>query len=340
MTSQIENKDDNVADNNRHLVMQHWLKFEAEFPEGSDGTEQLCDMLFACPDRRCPKCRSNVAVRLSDPRYVRCSDCKRKYSLTAETFFHNARRPKAYLGAIRLVETGIEFSAHMLAKLANVAYDTAWEILKKIDVILKKSLDAKAALLPSKLFEDIFRKRSRLTPAKEHPREEQRVAEREMRDTYTLDISTCSEEEQAILQSMEDKVVAFDFICERTKLAIAELTSRLVMLELKGWIFRLGPDSYRRTSPDDRYIQPDGDTKELLDGIIDYLKSCTKGISRKYLHFYLARIWSVRERDKWTIGALLKECLSAGFCPRITLQLANAPLLVPFASALDPASED
>lgn len=327
--------DENSSAHNRYLVMQYWLKFESELPEGSDGSELLFDLLYHRPGRKCTKCGSHKATRLADIRYVKCVDCGHRDSLTAGTFFRNCRCPKAYLGAIRLTELGVKFSALMLSRLAHVAYDTAWEILKKIDALLKKDLKKDAAFLPSKAFERVFSKRSSETPARGLPRDEQKIAEREQSKDkqLSMDFSSCTVLEAKVLTAIGQLTVDTDFICEITALTFNEVSSILGVLELSGWIESTASNLYQRKAYGDVYEAPEGRVKDMLDKIISYLQETARGISRKYLHYYLARIWSVQECEPLKSGELLKRCVGASFYSRREIKLENAPLLVPFARA-------
>jgi hypothetical protein len=329
MTKRKSASDEQASDDNRNLIMQHWLKFESELAEGSDGSEELFDLLFESPFRKCSKCHSADVVRMKERRYIWCSGCAHKTSLTAGTFFHNARRPKVWLGAIRLMELGLEFSARMLSLVAKAAYDTAWEILKKIDAVLKKNLDSQALFLPSKVFEKVFLKRSRETPAREHPRIEQRVAEREQASSLTINLASIDKREQMILAVIGEQVVEMDFICEQTMLPPAEVSARLMMMELSGLIERLEGDRFRRKFSDGAIAKPCRRLKKLAKKFIKYLKSFMRGSSRKYVHLYVARFWCIIDRDRWANGNLLKECLHSHRFPRAALRLENAPLMVP-----------
>jgi hypothetical protein len=328
MTSINRGSDDRSSDDSWQLFICEWLEFESELGEGSDGSEELYELLFNTLIKKCSNCHSTKVERIKETRYVRCVECGHKDSLTAGTFFHNVRRPKALLGAIRLMERGVEFNARMLALVANVAYASAWEMLKRIDEVLKKNLDSQALLLPSKIFEKMFIKRSRETPAREHPRDEQRIAEKEQRQELPANTANCSERDHQILAVIGEQVVDFDFICEQLNLPAGMISADLIMLELAKLIERLDGDRYRRRFVANPFVKPGKHAKGLVKKFIKYLKRSKRGISRKYLHLYMARFWCLIDRDRWKEGALLKECLHSHHLPRIVLTLENAPLMV------------
>lgn len=323
-----EKPDDRTPEEERQLFDRRWLRFESEFPKGCNGLEKLCDLLYNSPSRKCSKCHTNNVVRIEGTRYVRCLECGAKTSLTAGTFFHNARSPKAWLGAIRMTELGVKFSARALSVVAKISYDTAWHILKKIDSVLRKNLESDTATLPSKIFEKMFIKRSRETPAREHPRYEQLIAEREMSKVPSQDLESCSANERMILSVMGNQIVNTDVLCEQTKLSPAAVAASLMMLELSGLIEVVGGDSHRRKFGGGGIAKAGEHSEGLVKRFIKDLRQCKRGIARKYLHFYLARFWCVEDRKRWKKGRLLKECLLAHDYPREVLRLQVAPLMV------------
>lgn len=132
------------------------------------------------PDlKRCSACGSEKVTLVDDARKIKCGNCKKTKRLTAGTFFHRIRAIRAWFGAIWLMERGVTFSAFWLHKAFAVAYSTAWMILKKLSMVLHQSVPHDSSQLPSSLFKALFGRRSRETPAREHPREEQSEVERQ-----------------------------------------------------------------------------------------------------------------------------------------------------------------
>jgi hypothetical protein len=91
--------------------------------------------------------------------------------------FDSVKKLKPRLLFIALTQNGIIFSKKRFAKLAEIAYDTAYKIFLEVGTVLDSVLASKTETVASALFIDAFLKRSRYTPAGQHPRAEEDAME-------------------------------------------------------------------------------------------------------------------------------------------------------------------
>ena len=150
-------------------------RFDNEFPSEEHCMKAITSRPNDIPFSSCQKCESTEGEMQSNQRSFFCFNCKRTTSLTAGTFFHGIKLPRAYLLAIVFHERGIGLSINRFSKIAKVAYATATDIFKKIWHVLDQELvqDLATLYVSSSLFRNVICKRSTETMAREHPRSEQ-----------------------------------------------------------------------------------------------------------------------------------------------------------------------
>ncbi|MGH9549788.1 MAG: hypothetical protein ACRD3W_10455 [Terriglobales bacterium] len=107
-----------------------------------------------------------------------------------------ARRLDAWLAALNLVASGKPYSVNKFAKKLKVAYDTAWHIFNKIATAIESKMDHFSESVSSALFSLVFVKRSRETPAREHPIREQDEAEAKAKAEAEVEAKAKEEEEE------------------------------------------------------------------------------------------------------------------------------------------------
>ena len=121
---------------NADLVSQACACFNDHVASEHDALEIIFRLLNNDKSCICPFCGGSEIIKERGSRTVFCSGCKKEFWFTSRTFFDGIRKPKAYLLAIWLVECGLSFSANSFAKHAKISYDTAWIILKKLDMVI------------------------------------------------------------------------------------------------------------------------------------------------------------------------------------------------------------
>ncbi len=151
------------------LLAELWQQFNTRFPTNKECLEELCKR--ACHDGtiRCRHCGSQALDTTFSARVVACRQCGQSTWLTAGTFFHHIRLPRAWLAAIWFMERGINISSCQFHKLVGIAYSTAWHIFNKLATVIQSEMGDTACTLPSSLFSPLICKRSRNTPARSHP---------------------------------------------------------------------------------------------------------------------------------------------------------------------------
>lgn len=167
------------GDNSKQTDEERIIKLESlkalyfsQFPTDEHCWAELFRM--SSPDQKmCSDCGSENLSLVDDGRQIKCHDCDGEKRLTAGTFFHRVRAIRAWFGAIWLMERGAIFSANWLHKTFDIAYSTAWMIHKKLSMVLLQSIPKNVSELHSSLFAALFGRRSRETPAREHPSAEQ-----------------------------------------------------------------------------------------------------------------------------------------------------------------------
>jgi len=80
----------------------------------------------------CPKCVKKGLYKITKRNIYECK-CRRQVSLTSGTIMHRSRTPLAkWFLAIYLVQKEKNISIHHLKDVLKVAYQTAWNMKKKI----------------------------------------------------------------------------------------------------------------------------------------------------------------------------------------------------------------
>jgi DprA winged helix domain len=348
----------------RESAARHRQKLMDEF-NSKYKSEDACmrALLAEIAVSECYRCGSERLIYSSSRRNARCADCKMKLSFTAGTFFDGITRARPWLAAIWLLERGADINAHQLHLMVDVAYSTAWVILKKIFFVVQVHMDGEREkiLERSRLFAKIFCKRSTRTPVCQHPRLEQDAIENQEtpdsapppQDSFdeTEQDSGPSGEEQVdltgdqkkVFDLLSDEPIKFDSLCARTGFSASHLITLLTMLEILGCAVRCAGDSFARTSNQSEKSLPaltgrssTGDrSSNLVDAALDFLKRNFHGISRKYLQTYLAAFWCRADRERWACGSLWAACRASG---RITL-LSILDYVSPIDISLMPLAE-
>lgn len=318
-----------IQEREKLLVNWAWFKFRQKYPHEEACIEMLFQYLSNLGRIICHHCDCS-AVERKDVRTIHCLDCRKTSWFTSGTFFDHGKKLEAVIGAIWLLESGVNCSANYFAKLANIATSTASQLFKKLAIVINEKMTETGVALTSKEFIRLFMRRSRMTPAKEHPSFEQHAYEEEQKKLRLKAIAQESEEDSISLTdttlvhlsdsqlrlwaALKDKPQNFDQLLEQSGLTTGKLSSALLALETYNFINRMPGEWYVRRQPEpsesaSNLEQPEGfDRRKILKSISDFVILTKDGISRKYFQLYSAIYWVVADRERWGTGKLLALC--------------------------------
>ncbi len=179
------------------MLARRWAQFQSEFPPDADCREQLYKGTSAFDVLRCRSCTSADVSTGTNGRTINCNACTETTSLTAGTFFSYVKRPRAWWAAIWLREHGVKLNASQFERLLDIAYSSAWNILRKLDMVIAGEMPADAATFLPSAFTRAICKRSAETPARAHPVAEIAELEKELPDDYDANASCSSADQSA-----------------------------------------------------------------------------------------------------------------------------------------------
>ncbi len=145
-------------------------EFDKKFPTEADCAEGIYK--YTLGGIRCHFCGNKDLDREYGARVTKCGTCRKNVHLTAGTLFEGIRNCRPWLFGVWLLERGEAFSASMFAKVAGIAPATASVLLKKIKLVILKNMN-NTVLVNSTHLSEVFCKRSKETPARQHPLTEQ-----------------------------------------------------------------------------------------------------------------------------------------------------------------------
>ncbi len=169
------------SENEGDEVDKAFAEFNARFPDKDDVEAFVREMFRATKGKfriRCKYCGRRKFKFLPGGRVLRCNRCKKDTWITADTLYKNVKHVRAWVAAIWFLERGVAVSRNRFSKLLEIAYSTAWEMFKRLAIVIQSQMSMKALLVPSAYFQRAITKRSRLTPGREHPFDEEAEAER------------------------------------------------------------------------------------------------------------------------------------------------------------------
>lgn len=268
-----------------HACEAMWRRFDLEFPSEASSLHEICSRIRGVPFS-CPHCQSELAPCMPATRAVRCGSCKKSVWITARTFFHRIRKPRAWHGAIYLLQNGTPVSASKLHKLAAVSIATASGILKKIMHLLSDELLKSGDEVASLLFRKVFGKRSRETPCRAHPRDEENHLKLQNRpdsddsfdctslktteeldrtassnsnlnslhhhaqnDTRDKALEALGASERKIYELISAVPISSEQLCQSTGFSVGEISSILIILEIMSLVKSLPGDCFMRAGP-------------------------------------------------------------------------------------------
>ena len=312
-----------------------WAQFRAALP-----TEQLClislqGLYELKGEVRSPCCFVFQPVETIGERSYKCPRCRRIVWVTADSFFEGIREPIAWRGAIWLFEAGLDPTASDLRTLSGIAYSSCWEICRKLNMVVAELMADGETTVDSEVFRKLVFRRTRMTPAGGHPREEYaESAETNEDDSVSMENFTAAE--ASILENLSSEPIGFDELCERARMEASAVSATLTILELSGAVERLFGDRYKRTKSTGNRSEAEGFPPEWRDFASDFenhIRATVQGIGRKYLQLYLAGYWCRLDRVKWAPGRLLNACLRRSKIRRAELLEYVTPARVLIAAA-------
>jgi hypothetical protein len=276
-----------------------------------------------------------------EERDTRCSQCGRIWWFTANTFFKSVRNFTPWAFVIYLCEKGIEFNAHQLHELLGISYATISFVCKKVMFAFQRAI-TDGVQVPSSFFQEVYGRRSRVTPAGEHPREEESNASQTSQNAMQNDLdfsptphvvprSSFTEfelhsqkdltpEHMSVFECLSDERIHFDTICARRGLPTGTISGSLMMLEMAGFVtqyigdwYEISPKYYLLESNPSEHHKP---APVLLDnGFSQFIEKSFQSISRKYVQLYLGLYACYSERKRWADGGAFAVCARS---PNIT----------------------
>jgi DprA winged helix domain len=258
--------------------------FGALYPDDELSTVALAER-HGGDTLRCRHCSSKNVEKDDGGRFIKCMECWKKTWLTAGTFFEYVKRPRAWLAAIWLREHGVFMSASEFHKLFGIALSSALNIFKKLGMVIDHDMNQDVLAISSRIFRQAIGKRSRLTPAREHPIAEQDECEKEENgesgDCRSASGSSASESlsssggqsrcqqpcqsqsaaadvvdvdettglDKKIYDLLSREPVDFAALCQRTSTLASELLPTITMLQLKGLVMQVSGNKYVRAEP-------------------------------------------------------------------------------------------
>lgn len=261
-------------------IDRQWMQFERQFPTEEDCVELLYSIFYAKRSWICRYCGTNKFKRIYGERILKCVVCRKQVSFTSGTLFERARRTRPWLGAIWLMDHGLLVSSSRFHRLVGIAQSSAQTIFRKVATVIHSHMCVDESI-PSGLFSKLFSKRSRQTPANEHPRAEQYAIEQEYTESSSsvagvavnpdsdpsdkegaqewckvavnaslMELGIVSSEvdgqskELLVLSQLSQSPMHVDKLVANCRMPVGEVSAVLTMLELAGSAMRLTGDWY------------------------------------------------------------------------------------------------
>ena len=88
----------------------------------------------------CPDCGANTISRIAKRKVYECNKCRRQFSVTSGTIFHDSHLPLRtwFLGIHRISESKKGVSANQLHRELGITYKTAWYMCHRIREAMKQ----------------------------------------------------------------------------------------------------------------------------------------------------------------------------------------------------------
>jgi hypothetical protein len=316
---------------NPALSLMHSLLAEnlAKFPTNDDCLSELKKYF----DEKCNHCQGKNLMREIGCRYARCLSCNKKTWVTARTFFHSIKKPRAYLMAFTLIKHGIEFSGAAFGRLVGIESSSAQHIIKKISMVLIPHLENHGPDTKSSDFAPCVFRRSVDTPANKHPHAEfdeleQRIAAQSNQIQNKL--NTLNQIEQDIYRLFDDQPISLTALELKSELKTNQILSALAMLEIEGLIETTSRSEYVKCKQVVTAVpvkKPSRLIRKHVAKSMRDIRRTHRNVSRKYLQLYLAFNWCLLDK-KWDIDSLLRACEAHGPVSETSIKQYASPYMV------------
>lgn len=258
----------------------------------------------------CKNCNRATPFTTNGERSKLCIHCQKPVWVTADTMYKRARlfRPRAII--IHWKENGVIISANQAAKLLKVSNHLVNMIFKQIGIMIQSQIPENASEIETSEFIEIVSRRTLKTPADVPPADEENAVLREDESATkdrVIDAShNLSDNEKKVLEVLSEKAQHFDVLFEQTQLSVSDLSSTLMLLELRGWLDVLTGDKFalkKKVVACNRVQDADKEGFTTTD-FIYYIKDFFQGIGRKYLQPYASLRWISIDRERWPNNSL------------------------------------
>lgn len=273
----------------------------------------------------CKGCGREDVEKVKKGRAVKCSSCRKTAWLTAGTFFEKIRTARPYLACIWFLSHGISISSETFHLLIGVAQSTAWDIGRKVSLVLEKELMNIDSVVSATEFSPAIRKRSLDTPARQSPKmdliETDTNADADsspfFRDTSApfATAPNVGDFESSLFSYLSEEPAHVDEIARLCEAPVHKVLSVMTILELEGLVQRLPGDRYVSTISRNRpanFIELTPQVVSLIGVFIGFFDDVYIGISGRYLQSYLARAWVLALHQLWPVKRLISLISSSG----------------------------
>lgn len=255
--------------------------FHEKYPTEANCIEDFVESLKIMDLFRCYFCYQRDLYQTKNPRVFQCNDCNKTTWITSGTIFDGVRRLRAWFAGTYLLERGVSISSLRFSKEFGIAQSSALMMLNTLRMLVASRIGNDGECLPEGFFYAAINKRSRLTPAGEHPIasapppehdgssgfHKERTASSEA--TTAPDFDTQSESAQTssfsdpfeselqgsalkVYELLSDKPIDFDLLLDLSGLEVGELSATLFLLELGELAKALTGNYYVRSAPKKR----------------------------------------------------------------------------------------
>jgi biotin operon repressor len=163
---------------NMRQILRKVLKIvDRKFPQESDCREELYRRRRLASEPICKKCGCKNFRRKPGSLSGKCLSCKTEQSLVIDTPFYKLKKPRAFLSMMILLEEGYAFNSAQFADERDIGDSSSWAMRIKINIAIANTMKYQdnVALVRSEAFASAIGRRSRVTPANEHPIAEERA---------------------------------------------------------------------------------------------------------------------------------------------------------------------
>jgi hypothetical protein len=303
--------------------------FNSLFPTEEKCLEELFSICGISLDQ-CQRCLANDVQKLKGGRSSLCLKCSKITWFCAKTALHSMKKAKPRLAIIWLAQRGLLLSSKQLSVYFGISQSSAHEITLWFSQLIDAELrESNCEFVHSEEFRLVICKRSRETPAREHPRKEIESAQLAADEIKTNEQSASElEQERAgaetefpisdsegssiskhLLAHLSDTPVSFDYLARNFE-DIGALSAALQLLELQGKV-KIIHNNYFVLAKEQPSFHSElaSATQAAIEQSIRFLVSSFHGISRRYLQLYISIYYFASEQKTRLDSNFLKNAL-------------------------------